>query len=254
MHIYKNEWVVAHSVSNRRLFMSKMTPEVKTSSRVIGIILKAADFNTRSMEVETEFTEKEIYKERVRIIRTWKTLDTYNFRMVSREELKELRLNKKIAGLVCKDGNALFYTEIPGSLRLNSSAADFGSHMCGKNCSKVCNGCPRTSDLTVSFQERGGKHFFQAVKDSWRLEKYPFIVSGIEAFNMEGSNDACIVFACKNYQIRYKKERKSTSIADAKLGIAHYIWEDFHGNREEMKERIRRNMDKNRDYLKLLPD
>lgn len=128
-------------------------------------------------------------------------LDVFNeypLREVSRAELFQLRL-EGAPGLVCKYNDKLFYTAIPGDLRIAGQDNNFGPHMCGRNCANVCRSCRRTADLTVSYQERLGKDLLEAIHNSWRIDKYPFIQEGIEAFNMESSYDAFLVFNCENY-------------------------------------------------------
>lgn len=122
----------------------------------------------------------------------------FPFQEVDRKQIASLRLSKK-PGLIYKDDNKFYYTSIPGTLRLASGEANLGLHLCGRECSKVCRGCQRTADLTVDFQKRCGKNFFEAVRASWRIEKYPFVLRGFEAFNMEEANDSFIVLACTEY-------------------------------------------------------
>lgn len=125
--------------------------------------------------------------------------DVYQLRPVTAQELLELRLSMK-PGLVYKQEDSLFYTDIPDDLSI-SGKGNF-KHMCNKDCVEVGFNCPRTRDLTTSFQMRIGQPFVRAVKKSWRIEKYPFIKEGIESFNMKNSYDAFIVIECIHYQKR----------------------------------------------------
>lgn len=137
------------------------------------------------------------------------TFQEYPFHEVTRKEIMKHRLSGK-PGLVYKAGNRLFYASISGDIKLNSQDANIGIHMCGRNCSKVCAGCPRTSDLTVPYQMREKKCFFDSVVSSWRIEKYNFIVEGFEAFNMDFSNDVMIVISCQSYN--YKNSKLTHSV------------------------------------------
>ena len=124
--------------------------------------------------------------------------NTYTFQEVTEQELMQLRLSKK-SGCVYKKNGKLYYTAIPNKLHFIGNGVEIHPHLCGKNCKMVCRGCPRTSDLTVSYQEKNDKDFTDAVIDSWRIEKYPFC-EGFEAFNMSGSGDASIITSCLNYE------------------------------------------------------
>lgn len=162
----------------------------------------------------------------------------YEFQEVTPKQLAQLRLSKK-PGLVYKCSNRLYYAAIPGTIRITGSDSNLGVHLCGQNCTKVCKGCPKTYDLTVAYQERCGKSFFEAVKASWRVEKYRFIAEGIEAFNMVGSNDAFVVTCCDEFEER--PPRKPTTGKPGKkaiLDLANYIWPDFDGSYEELRLRI----------------
>ena len=126
------------------------------------------------------------------------TIEEYPFVEVTTAELIHLRLSKK-PGVVYKRNGKLYYASVPGDLKISGKESDFDQHLCGKNCHKVCDGCPRTHALTVSYQKRLGKKFVEAVRDSWRIEKFNFIDEGVEAFNMYWSNDAFIVLKCNKF-------------------------------------------------------
>lgn len=161
----------------------------------------------------------------------------YLLREVSRPELLNLRLNKQ-PGLVYKFDGKMYYTSIPKNFNHSLKDPALAPHLCGKNCSRVCKGCPRTRDLTVSFQMRYDKTFHEAVIKSWRLEKYHFIPVGIETFNLEGSSEEMIVLACDNY-VKSSREPQPKSVGKKLvLGLANYIWEDFDGSYEDLRKRI----------------
>jgi len=238
--------------------MTTTQTSIKTTSHVFDISLRS-DNGTFSLEVRTEFFEKQITEllpvdesvhtySRKRIIedkllRRWETTDSYPLLEITIPELVEHRLSK-VPGIVYKKDNKFFYASIPGTLSLNGK---FGRHACGKQCTMVCKGCPRTTALTVAYQERYGKSFREAVKDSWRIEKFDFVVEGLEAFNMNASNDAFIVLQCENYGVRFTDENapKKTT-AQLAVGLAQFVWEDFNGTTlKEVRNRIHKNEIKN---------
>lgn len=167
----------------------------KIVSRIFSISLRSVKREKYSLEVITSFTA---YEEQVR---TWKESTFYDMRQVSPEELLELRFSR-VPGIVYKRYNTLFYAPVPDTLAINGRDGDLGKHKCGCGCAKVCEGCLRTKDLTVEYQLKQGKTFREAVKKSWRIEKYDFIREGLETFNMNTANDAFIVLACENYTSR----------------------------------------------------
>ena len=183
---------------------------------------------------------KEIIFERV--IKRWKEVNEYPMQEVSAEELMKHRLSKK-PGVVYKRGGTLFYATVPNTLNLNTDfERAFGKHACGEHCSMVCQGCPRTSDFTVNSQKRYGKTFSRAVHDSWRIEKYPFVLEGIESFNMGSTSEACLIFKCENYKTRSKMNTYGIRPSkDAKLSLAHLYWDDFNGDYNEMRLRIKKH-------------
>lgn len=226
----------------------------KTLSHVTSVSLRAVGDGTLSLEVVLEFTEKE-FTEMLRknvlkygtpqketkeeILRQWEKVDSYPLRQVSVQELLELRLSK-VPGVVYKKDNNFFYAAIPGELNFAGKADSLGKHACGEQCTMVCKGCPRTSDLTVAYQQRIGRRFSTAVKNSWRIEKYDFVREGLETFNMSAQNDAFIVLQCENYQVRPVKVRLShETIGAMKAGLASYAWDDFSGDRRDMINRLK---------------
>ena len=123
---------------------------------------------------------------------------------VSKKELMLIRL-RETPGIVYKKGTQLFFAAVPEGFKISGQEISVGNHLCGKDCSKVCKGCPRTADLTLSYQIRLGKDFTTAVCDSWRIEKYQFVTEGIEAFNMGANFDAMLVMGCSCYTSRKPK-------------------------------------------------
>lgn len=172
----------------------------------------------------------------------------YPLREVTPLELAQHRLSKK-PGIVYKKNGKLYYTSFPATLKIYGQDDTLGTHLCGKNCDMICKGCRRTSDLTVPYQERYGKKFVEAVKASWRIEKYPFITEGIEAFNMISAYDALLVLECENFKVREpKKKNSSKSLHELKLGLAEFFWDDFDGSLTDMRRRINAQSSNKNNY------
>ena len=240
-----------------------LTP--KSVSRVANIFLRGSVERTLYLEVVTEFTDKEIIetvydipssyrhgqpKKDVseKILKRWTESKKYTFREVTAAELFQLRLSK-VPGVVYKKGGKLFYVQVPGTLHINGRDS-LGVHLCGKQCTQVCKGCPRTPSLTVGYQQQTLlKDFPAAVKNSWRLERFDFVHSGIEAFNMDVANDACLIFKCDNFATRKTPNFVGSSV-DKKLKLAGAYWEDFNGSRKEMLARIKSSEHKLGGYSK----
>ena len=238
-----------------------ISTNTQINSRIASFSLATGDTNTISLEVITEFTEKEIsevirendFRYRVgtsiretkeTVLRTWEEASSYPMRQVSAQELMKLRLSKK-PGVVYKKDNTLFYAAIPGHFNLTGRANSLGKHACGEHCTMVCKGCHRTDDLTVAYQQRIHRQkqpFKTAVLKSWRIEKYDFVQEGLESFNMDKQNDSFIVLRCENFQFREVKKQLSTEAVGAlKAGLASYVWDDFSGNRTEMIKRMKKH-------------
>ena len=222
----------------------------------IRISFNAPSNGIPSLTTTTKFVEKEFIhiiregrdnsnrprKEQLyeRIVKVWDENNEYPMCEVSEEELMKHRLSK-IPGVVYKKDSTLFYATIPDHINLNTDfERSMGKHACGEHCSMVCKGCPRTSDFTVASQRRYGKSFPRAIQDSWRIEKYPFVLEGIESFNMGSTSEACLIMRCKNYKTRYRGNPSGTRPnRDAKLSLAHLYWDDFNGDYNEMRRRIK---------------
>lgn len=172
------------------------------------------------------------------------SVNDFFFREVTVEELLKLRLNRKPAA-VYKIDRRFYYTEIPGNLKLIRLSETTGPHLCGKNCTNVCKDCPKTYDLTTSFQERIGRSFPYSVLESWRIEKYDFVTEGVEAFNMPNQNDAFVVLKCQDYEVsRPRSIAGNRTVADLKVGLANFWWDDFDGDLKAMRKRINSHKNK----------
>lgn len=183
--------------------------------------------------------EKEKYDEKGNLLNERdEFMQEFFFREVTVDELMKLRLGRK-PGAVYKIGGKFYYTEIPGHLKIIRLSEAAGPHLCGKDCTNVCKDCTRTSDLTAAFQERMGRKFPYTILESWRIEKYDYITEGLEAFNMSNQNDAFMVLDCQNYKVSGPRLLTvNKSVADLKVGLANFYWDDFHGTLQDMRRRI----------------
>ena len=153
--------------------------------------------------------------------------EVYKFREVTSEELLQIRMSKQ-PGVVYKKGGILFVATVKRSMSVYTLGK---KHLCAEECLRVCRGCPRTRDITVAYQQRIGKSFTQAVYNSWRIEKYDFVIEGIEAFNMGADKDAFFVFSCAAYDKKNRTCKKIDrgDIENAKVKLASTYYEDFNG-------------------------
>lgn len=241
------------TITRRLFFMTKaINKYTKVLSHVAGISFEAADIDTFSLKVVSEFTEKEFTETTYentsnhaprkgtveKVLKRWEKVDIYSLRQIDVRELMMLRLSK-VPGIVYKKGNLFFYSAISGEFNLAGKSDDIGKHACSQQCTMVCKGCPRTSALTVAYQQRIGESFKASVVNSWRIEKYDFVLEGLETFNMFGQNDAFIVLRCENYQVSTTQTRLShKNLNTLKVGLANYMWEDFNGNYIDMIKRL----------------
>lgn len=226
----------------------------KTASHISNIFVKTDDAGRLYLSVVSTFVKKKIAnitrenapkaipkKETTEaILKTWEEVTDYPLRQISVHELMELRLSEA-PGLIYKKNKSFFYSDSPYLLSLTGKMASLGKHACGEQCTMVCKGCPRTSDLTVAYQMRFGQKFPAAVKNSWRIEKYDFVLEGLEFFNL-GQKDACIVLQCENYLSSPTASQKpDKNLGKLKASIASFYWGDFHGDRKDMISRLRAN-------------
>ena len=218
------------------------TTTFRQISRIEDIFLhgNCSDGSLR-LEVTTVFYDKKkVAGNHPFTTKKWTESKVYPLRNVTPKELYQIRLTGK-PGLVYKKNNMFFFAEIPSDLPLNRHSDNFGKHLCGRNCSQVCKGCPRTNDLTAAYQQRIGKKFSAAVDASWRIEKYAFISEGIETFNMKKSNDSFIVLRCSNFYATHPMNEVRKPTVQQKLALASFYWDGFDGTRSDMLERIHQN-------------
>ncbi len=215
----------------------------KTEVFMKNLVVKIVDKKPYALTVEYKDVT---YNERGRRLKESDSyFEEYEFREVTAEELLKLRLSGT-PGIAYKFDESLYYTEVPGDLKINRVDDSNGVHLCGKNCTKVCAGCTRVRDLTVAFQLRMNKEFPYTVLDSWRIEKYDYVQEALEAFNMYQQNDGCTVYRCANYEEAPPRVSKRVSTTDLKVLLASMYWDDFSGDLREMRSRI--NANKTSDY------
>lgn len=125
----------------------------------------------------------------------------YSLREVSSEELMRFRLSGK-TGFLIKVNENLYLARLKPNSALPTMilAPELSSPSLCETCDKVCKGCSKVSDMTLSIQLGFGFSFSDAVEKYGRIEKYGFITSAVEIFNKQNSN--CIVEECKNYTKR----------------------------------------------------
>lgn len=150
----------------------------------------------------------------------------YNLSQISAEELYKHRLSGE-RGIVYKCNDKLFFASVSHNLHITFMK---NPHLCGLDCSRICKDCPKSRDFTVSYQLKDVKRFPIAVQKSWRIEKYPFILEGVETFNMPRFYDSHYVCACSKY-IPYESSKKISlsDISEKKARLASLYFEDFDG-------------------------
>ena len=103
----------------------------------------------------------------------------------------------------------------------------FGEHKCAtcQNLSGVR--CQKVFDMGPEYY-RAQTGEYGAVVDSKRIEKYPFILSGVEKFNC-GQRSYFVVSKCNNYQPDSAKPKKVVNparIDQTKVELAQFLWPD----------------------------
>ena len=127
-----------------------------------------------------------------------------SFQKILPSEILSLRMSGK-AHIIIKSGKEFFvYREDKKNPESTKSAfvKAVGSHKCS-NCANFCkNGklCPKVSDFSVLSCRRYTNSLAAAIKESKRIEKYSFVIEGIEYFNTD--SEYLIVSTCD----KYKKE------------------------------------------------
>lgn len=155
----------------------------------------------------------------------------YKLQPVTRKKLFELRLGG-VPGLVFKEGNHLWYTELPDEkVRFNSVERKKFNHMCSSEyecCQRLSAeldpiGCACVRDESFGKYRKSSHHRKLRCEMCMRIEKYSFIAYGIETFNMVEDN--LKVISCKNCSSS-KVVRTQVNIAEQKqkiLALAQHL-------------------------------
>ena len=136
-----------------------------------------------------------------------------SLREVSSEELMRFRLSGK-TGFLIKDNETLYLARLKRNSALPTMllAPELSTPSLCETCDRVCKGCHKISDLTLSTQLGFGFSFPDAVEKYGRIEKYDFITSAVEIFNKQNNN--CIVEECKNYTKRNPADYEEQHFAE----------------------------------------
>ena len=133
---------------------------------------------------------------------------------VSPEEITGFR-EQKVPSFVLKVDGKLYHTEVPKNINLISLNI-FGKHQCAIGTS-VCHRLSAASD------EQGGCE--KVRKRSKYIERYPWIVTGYEAFNTK--NEWFVVVKCLHYEECPPREKlKISEIKRRKISLALFFCDD----------------------------
>lgn len=136
-----------------------------------------------------------------------------SFEKILPAEILSLRLSGK-SHIIIKSGNEFFVYRAdqknPESTK-NAFLKAVGSHKCSDCANFYKDGklCPKVSDCSIPTCRRYTSSFIGAVKDSKRIEKYRFVIEGIEYFNAD--REYLIVSTCN----RYEKYGESKSLKES---------------------------------------
>ena len=125
------------------------------------------------------------------------------------EEVINLRLTApEKRFVIIKSGDKLYYTSIRSREQLEGIRSAFGKHLCCDCGNFFCNGelCPKVADLSEETYRQDFITKREAVIESKRIEKYPFVIVGVEYFNSQNKQkeyfvvEECSRFAKPNDQ------------------------------------------------------
>ena len=120
-----------------------------------------------------------------------------SLRQVTEKEIITMRLEGKCR-VVFKFGEDLYALRAKSGIAPLEVRDILGRHLCSR-CEMVCGGelCRKVFDASVSVAEREGYNGREAVVRSKRIEKYPFILVGVEYFNAQ--REYLIVTSCTKF-------------------------------------------------------
>lgn len=131
----------------------------------------------------------------------------FPFKTVPLEAIQKIRLlycknNLHNTFFIRKENNEYKITKVPKKLSFYSSGLP---HLC-TNCACGCNECPKLIDLFAESADKDAEGFvyYHQIK---RIEKYPFILKGIEVFNSRSGEQFLLVEECSKFKsMRLKKD------------------------------------------------
>ena len=119
---------------------------------------------------------------------------------VTSEQVINLRLTvPEKRFIIIKIGDKLYYTPIRRREQLEGIRSAFGKHLCSDCGNFFCNGelCPKVADLS---EETNIKEFWG--KREAIIEKYPFVISGVEYFNSQNkAKEYFLVEKCSRFKM-----------------------------------------------------
>lgn len=130
------------------------------------------------------------------------------FKKVTPIEVLKLRLSGKPHIIIKSDNEFFAYSEKSTRDSADELKHFFEEHKCPSCGNFFRNGklCPKVSDCSVTTCRRFVNSDLEAIKDSKRIEKYSFVIEGIEYFNVD--REYLIVSKCMNYVKGQKNDGK----------------------------------------------
>lgn len=120
--------------------------------------------------------------------------DEYYLEERDADYILRMRIRTNVVGFVLRFNQKYYFADL-GSVQDIRVDGAFARHLCGdcKRCIASEDGCPKVRDFYLSGTSRKRAAFFNK-----RIEKYDFIVEGIEIFN-NGNNSWFSVRTCKDF-------------------------------------------------------
>lgn len=161
-----------------------------------------------TVEIETK-TKKKLRDISRKQVDQYTKEQSFQLVPITTEKLAEKR-KLQIPSMVLKEGDQLYYAEIPKNLDMYS-AQILGEHKCARPCKR----------LSAASDENGG---CAKVRDSSTcIERYPWIILGYETFAT--THDVFVVACCDHYTVFPPRPYKSSvEINAAKINLANFIW------------------------------
>ena len=150
-----------------------------------------------------------------KIVMTYSTKDgdvitkEYPLHRISTKDLHEIRRlycthELKCTYAIIKDETGIRIAKIPQKAGFHGISDS--DHICG-SCIHSCSDCAKIFDRFAEYADKNefGITYIQDIK---RLEKYPFIKRGVEAFNSEMGKQFMIIEKCSHYD-SFEKRKKT---------------------------------------------